>query len=430
MKHWVAIAAAVIMCGTAGSGRAGAQGLVFEEDTTYQSIPLASMPLMGTPPDESDLSASFPTPGMQGGQGSCVGWAVAYALKSSQEQTERSWGLTDETHLFSPAFIYNQIRLSKKDCTTGARFTDAFNLLRRDGAASLADFPYDEASCHRMPDDAMRARAREFGIGPWRRVNVQDEIEIKTWIASGSPVLIGMTVDEGFQALGSGQIYKARNGTTLGGHALVVTGYSDSKNAFKVINSWSTDWADGGFGWIDYDIFRSTVSQAYVADDVAAYRQDSVPNQAPPVPVPEPSSPAVTIAGIEIINNVPVPAPPKPQPAPGMRVRISGIVTDAANQTLQIIVRFNYRNGPPLLANPQEGIFRDVGGLAATSTQPITIGTNSEDLSRLEISIPYYALNFAPTNGMNFYDLQLSAVVLVDNQQVAQSMPAYFQLRY
>jgi len=428
MRHWVAIAAGVFLCVQVWATFASAQGLILEDDATYKAIRSASTPLMGSTPPEKDLSAEFPTPGMQGVQGSCVGWAVAYALKSSQEQIERSWGLGDQAHLFSPAYIYNQIRMSKTDCSGGAKFTEAFKLLQRDGAASLADFPYDEASCERMPDDAVRSRSREFVIGPWRRVD--DEDKIKTWIASGSPVLIGMYVDEGFRDLLPGEIYSTKSGASLGAHAMVVTGYSDAKKAFKVINSWSTNWADGGFGWIDYDIFARTVSQAYVVDDVAAYR----PNDGPATPASTQSPPllppAVTIAQIDILHNLQVPAPPNPQPAPGMRIRLSGTVSHAANHTLQVVVRFNFRNGPPLFANQQEGVFRDVGGLAATGTQPITVGTDSEDLSRLEISIPYYALNFAPTGGQNLYDLSLTAVVLVDNQQVAVSMPVFFQLRY
>jgi hypothetical protein len=427
MKHWVAIAAGVSLCVQVWATAASAQGLVLEDDATYRAIRSASTPLMGSIPPEKDLSASFPTPGMQGNQGSCVGWAVAYALKSSQEQTERSWGFSDQAHLFSPAYIYNQIRMSKSDCNAGSKFTEAFKILQRDGAASLADFPYDEASCDRMPDDAVRSRSREFVIGPWRRVD--DEEKIKTFIASGSPVLIGMSVDEGFRDLLPGEIYSTKSGASLGAHAMVVTGYSDSKKAFKVINSWSTKWADGGFGWIDYDVFAKTVSQAYVVDDVAAYRPND--GQTAPAPLPPPASlPAVTIARVDILHNLPVPAPPNPQPMPGMRIRITGTVTHAANHTLQVIVKFNFRNGPPLLANPIEGFFRDIGGLAATGTQPITIGTDSEDLSNLDITIPYYALNFPYTNGMNLYYLQLSAIALVDNQQVAQSAPTYFELHF
>ncbi len=36
---------------------------------------------------------------------------------------------------------------------------------------------------------------------------------------------------------------------------MVVIGYNDTKNAFKVMNSWGTKWGDNGFAWIDYANF-------------------------------------------------------------------------------------------------------------------------------------------------------------------------------
>ena len=96
-------------------------GLRFMDDVAYQSIPLAAPPLLGQVPKAVDLSSHFPEPGDQGKQNSCVGWAVAYALKSYQEGLERSWGTAPPQHRFSPAFIYNQLNKSP-DCQGGTTF--------------------------------------------------------------------------------------------------------------------------------------------------------------------------------------------------------------------------------------------------------------------------------------------------------------------
>lgn len=56
-------------------------GLVFADPLeygTYRATPLYSNFL----PEAIDLSASFPSPGNQGWQSSCVGWAVGYAARS------------------------------------------------------------------------------------------------------------------------------------------------------------------------------------------------------------------------------------------------------------------------------------------------------------------------------------------------------------
>ena len=90
-------------------------GLDFSSSAELAVVPEASIPFSGTTlPSSVDLSADLPTPGDQGAQNSCVGWAVAYALKTFLERREEKWSLAnagqpDFTHLFSPAYIYNQI---------------------------------------------------------------------------------------------------------------------------------------------------------------------------------------------------------------------------------------------------------------------------------------------------------------------------------
>jgi hypothetical protein len=110
---------------------------------------LASTPLLGNVPSELDLADKFPRPGNQGQQSSCVGWAISY-LKAYQEGIERRWPLASPHHQFSPAYVYNQIR-GVQGCIGGSTYVDAMNLLRRDGIATLAAFPYVESSCDAMP---------------------------------------------------------------------------------------------------------------------------------------------------------------------------------------------------------------------------------------------------------------------------------------
>jgi hypothetical protein len=77
-------------------------GALPDDDGTLQSNRLpdtALAPLLqrapATLPAVVDHSSNMPPVGDQGGQGSCVGWASAYALKSSQEYRETRWSLTN-----------------------------------------------------------------------------------------------------------------------------------------------------------------------------------------------------------------------------------------------------------------------------------------------------------------------------------------------
>jgi hypothetical protein len=111
-----------------------------------------------------------------------------------------------------------------------------------------------------------------------------------------------------------------------------------------------------------------------------------------------------------------------------MQIFIPGTITNASGKTLQITVKFNYQNGPPLFANQQESTFRDVSGLVATGTRPQTVGSNSESLSNVSLSLPYYALNFVQTGGQRVYQLSFTVYVYIDNQLAAQSQAMPFNL--
>ncbi len=293
-RYYRGVFALAFAIGFASAARAQfATGLEFVDEVSYRSIPLATTPLLGDLPEEVDLKSDFPAPGHQGAQGSCVGWALAYALKSYQERVERNWNFESKKQHFSPSFIYNQIRKSKS-CKAGTFFTDGFNLLRRDGVATMEDFPYDENDCEKLPSAAIKQRAREYAIADWRRVNPQDETEVKLQIASGFPVIIGAMVDKDFMELRSSTPYAGTGTPSEGGHAMVTIGYSDELKAFKIINSWGQSWGDKGFGWITYDAFRKIVREAYVAQDIVMHKIETVEQRPGQGPREEPNVPELT----------------------------------------------------------------------------------------------------------------------------------------
>ena len=51
--------------------------------------------------------------------------------------------------------------------------------------------------------------------------------------------------------------------TASGGHAMVVVGYDDEKEAFEIMNSWSTQWGNDGFFWVKYKDFGKQCIYGY-----------------------------------------------------------------------------------------------------------------------------------------------------------------------
>ncbi len=286
------VAAALAVLTALPAAAQHATGLILATPDELRGVPLASAPYSGAElPARVDLSADMPPPQDQGNQKSCVGWAVAYALKSYQEKVEERQPLTtgdgraDLRRVFSPAFIYNQINNGRDG---GSRFEDALRLMEMDGAATWADMPYDPGDYQRRPSAQAQAAARRYKIDTWRQVNVRSTQELKAHLNAGVPVIFGAQVDEGFLRAGSGFVWNARGGADSGGHAMVLVGYDDSRRAFRLLNSWGTQWGEGGYGWVSYDYLPRVANEAYVAKDAINGPPPAVVDRGPDAPPPPP----------------------------------------------------------------------------------------------------------------------------------------------
>jgi hypothetical protein len=244
-------------------------------------------------PERVDLSANFPPPGDQGNAGSCTAWAVGYAARAYYASSVEGRNIRSATNIPSPGYIFGSVISQPGNCNSGSRTVDALNLLKN-GALSLKAFPYHSGQCP-QPSDQQRATAIDFRIRDWLAIDFGSIDQLKGELAKGHPVIIGISMRKSLETLPRGQVYHSHpDEPVIGSHALTAIGYDERLQAFRVINSWGTRWADGGFAWFGYDAFRNDVREAYVMR----------PNQ-PLVPEPSPT-PLPT----------PVLNPPAPQPAP------------------------------------------------------------------------------------------------------------------
>ena len=155
----------IMSCSTKKQTTHEGSGLKFTDKLTLNKIIKAKAPFIGSAklPQSVDLSTKMPPPGNQGSQNSCVGWSIAYGMKSYQEKTARNWELTNgnelnKDHIFSPAFIYNQINRGEDN---GALFEDAFNLLQTKGVASLSTDPYNDADFKTKPNNKTTTKGKK-----------------------------------------------------------------------------------------------------------------------------------------------------------------------------------------------------------------------------------------------------------------------------
>ena len=427
-------------------------GLKLATPEQLQGVPLAFTPYSGAElPPRVDLSKDMPPPGHQGSLSACVGWAIAYGLKSYEEKVEQGYSYLvgnqiDATKVFSPSFIYNQCNNGRDG---GVFYPDAFNLLSQDGVATWADMPYDGHDFKTQPSAEAKARAKRFRIDFWRKINTQDTKEIKAHLNAGFPVLIGAKVDEAFTKLAAGKTWNSL-GQPLGGHAMIVVGYDDDKRAFRIMNSWGQNWCDGGFCWVDYNFFRQVVNEAYVVKDARdgppppepapkpAPKPEPKP-EPPPQPTPTPPQPAPPVPPAAnptlVIQNVLHNAAMPGRPDLGYFMRIDGglVIQKGLGRVDQVVVYFYYDNGKGTPAGPVGSTniqFADINGFAACGTQAYPLPPGGVQTTWM-CFIPYAALavpvgQWVATWQGNVYQprqtaLLAQAVLFIDNFGVARS---------
>lgn len=209
----------------------------------------------------------------QGRQGSCVGWASAYAARSILHAQQT--GQNPRNSSFSPSYVYNQIAF--EGCQ-GTYLHYAMETMLNNGALPFSEFEYNEGSCRLQPSQQEVRQAQQFKIRGYERLSVGannykvDINGIRQNLAAGAPVVIGMMVGQSFtQSMRNRQVWQPTrtdlNGVGLGGHAMCVIGYDDTalngEGAFHIMNSWGADWGDDGNAWVGYDDFEYFVKEAY-----------------------------------------------------------------------------------------------------------------------------------------------------------------------
>ncbi len=207
----------------------------------------------------------------QGQQGSCVGWASAYAARTilQASATEQS----PDQLAFSPAYLYNQIAL--RGCQ-GAYMLDAMQAMSQNGAVPFNQFRYDERDCSRAPDGRTIQMGQQFRIKGYNRLTLganeykPDILAIKQNLAQGAPVVIGMMVGGTFMSrmVGQDMWYPNQSDYSMrgyGGHAMCLIGYDDNKEggAFQIMNSWGQNWGNDGIAWVRYRDFEHFTREAY-----------------------------------------------------------------------------------------------------------------------------------------------------------------------
>lgn len=238
------------------------------EDETYEELPMVDWDNVrgGILPWKVNLKKYCPTPGDQGNTASCVGWALAYTL-TIERAIRNSW--TDRKQIdqsrHSASYIYNQIKQAD-NCFARAKMSEGLALLQLNGDCLASDFEDFSGNCSQMPTSAHHRLARNYSVEGFQRLfdnNAHSDRKvdaIRTILATDQPVMIGLVVPDDFRY---GKLNQLNWDAAENGHALVVVGYNDGTEMFQVMNSYGSDWGNGGFFELSYVILGEVVRFGY-----------------------------------------------------------------------------------------------------------------------------------------------------------------------
>ena len=213
----------------------------------------------------------------QGQTATCVGYAVAYGLLTTQQNI--LMGITNENMKYframDPNFLYALIKSYDDNwCQEGSSMKNAIRVLVDYGCKPMFFDPWlDCNSTTSISKFAMTAASiysvNDAFILDMERSDIVDVM--KSALNDKRLVAIGVKLTESFKSgttVQYGSWLPSGNEPLNGAHAMVIIGYDDNKNggSFEVMNSWGSNFGDNGFVWIKYADAKKYIEQAYVLD--------------------------------------------------------------------------------------------------------------------------------------------------------------------
>jgi hypothetical protein len=233
-------------------------------------------------PVSVDLSAYAVPVGNQGQIGSCVAWAIDYAMLGWYSRHDNKTGQP-----FNPMYTFSQIHISDNADGGGSRPADALNVALHQGNDTMAHYSHSTIDFTHLPNTSERANATNWKISGFQTLftlrssggGVVGEQLIKTALASGKPVAIAFVVRQGFEDMGnsSSSVDDDVTSKVEGGHEVLALGYD--QNGLLIQNSWGARWGFHGYGRLSWRVVERDVMQAHTISGFAS-----------PTPTPTPTN--------------------------------------------------------------------------------------------------------------------------------------------
>ncbi len=222
----------------------------------------------------------------QGNCGSCWAFATTAALES--------YTLIKNSLPGQELNLAEQVMVSCGGAGScgGGYVGSAANYIKNTGLPAEECYPYT-ATNGTCSTACYNWQSNSYKIAGWAYVATTAPTvdAIKNALVTYGPLVTTFDVYADFFSYVSG-IYQHTSGTYQGGHAVLIVGFDDASQCFKVKNSWGTGWGEGGYFRIAYSELTSAVG---FGEYTIAYT-GAAPQPPPPSPDPQPTTCTFTLS--------------------------------------------------------------------------------------------------------------------------------------
>jgi hypothetical protein len=201
------------------------------------------------PAPVSGVQITMPPVMNQGGEGSCAAFAIGYAARSVEY-----FNTTGILKTFSPEHLYNNVKFGT-DCYSGTAMQTCLEFIMANGILPWSEMPYTSGTCADVTTEAQKQIALDYKIAGFFKMYVTDTAAIKGMVRLNKPVIISILTSYAFNWAVYDFTWNEPGSAFVTPHCVVICGYDDTRKAYRIFNSWGTNWGGSGYAWMDYDFF-------------------------------------------------------------------------------------------------------------------------------------------------------------------------------
>jgi len=197
--------------------------------------------------DVVDLRSKLPPCYDQGPIGSCTANALAAAYQFLKPDT-----------MMSRLFLYYNERVIEHDVEhdTGAYLHDGITSLKTNGICPESMWVYDISQFDVKPPPECYASALEHKVITAENVT-QTIAGMQACLSHGLPFVVGIIVYRTFESPNVAKTgivpMPTKTDSILGGHAVLIVGYNNTKKQWIFRNSWGPSWGSKGYGFLPFN---------------------------------------------------------------------------------------------------------------------------------------------------------------------------------